>query len=82
RFSPSDHVRKLSTLVHGSRDRRLSETDGMLLSTLCNSTCVRSRLVVFPDENHWTFGPRTQPRVTLRGLPLLQPIHWSLYTKF
>ncbi|TRM60533.1 Alpha/Beta hydrolase protein [Schizophyllum amplum] len=56
KFSPSLFVDKWSTpqlTIHGSKDFRLPETDGIAVFHTLQQRGVPSRLVIFPDENHW-----------------------------
>ncbi|KAG6918779.1 hypothetical protein DXG01_011970 [Tephrocybe rancida] len=59
RFSPSNFVNNWSTpqlLIHGSKDYRLPETESIGAFHALQQLGVRSRLVVFPDENHWVLN--------------------------
>ncbi|TDL17751.1 alpha/beta-hydrolase [Rickenella mellea] len=56
KFSPSNFVHKWSTpqlLIHGSKDYRLPETESIGAFHALQQLGIPSRLVVFPDENHW-----------------------------
>ncbi|KAH0586242.1 Dipeptidyl-peptidase 5 [Termitomyces sp. J132] len=56
KFSPSNFVNNWSTpqlLIHGSKDYRLPETESIGAFHALQQRGIRSRLVVFPDENHW-----------------------------
>ncbi|KXN88269.1 Dipeptidyl-peptidase 5 [Leucoagaricus sp. SymC.cos] len=58
-YSPSNFVHKWSTpqlLIHGSKDYRLPETDGIGAFHALQELGVPSRLVIFPDENHWVLN--------------------------
>lgn len=58
-FSPSNFVHKWSTpqlLIHGSKDYRLPETESIAAFHALQQRGIRSRLVVFPDENHWVLN--------------------------
>jgi dipeptidyl aminopeptidase/acylaminoacyl peptidase len=58
-YSPKNYVHKWGTpqlIVHGSRDFRLPETEGIGAWHALRERGVKSRLVVFPDENHWVLG--------------------------
>ncbi|KAJ3574713.1 hypothetical protein NP233_g1571 [Leucocoprinus birnbaumii] len=55
-YSPSNYVHKWSTpelVIHSSKDYRLPETEGIAAFHALQQLGVPSRLVIFPDENHW-----------------------------
>ncbi|KAJ7189841.1 Alpha/Beta hydrolase protein [Mycena pura] len=55
-FSPSNYVHKWSTpqlTIHGSKDYRIGETEGISCFHALQQLGVPSRLLIFPDENHW-----------------------------
>ncbi|KAG7088324.1 hypothetical protein E1B28_012333 [Marasmius oreades] len=55
-YSPSNYVKNWSTpqlLIHGSKDYRLPETESIGAFHALQQLGIPSRLVVFPDENHW-----------------------------
>lgn len=59
KFSPSNFVHKWSTpqlLIHGSKDYRLPETESIGAFHALQQLEIPSRLVVFPDENHWVMN--------------------------
>ncbi|TFK52466.1 alpha/beta-hydrolase [Heliocybe sulcata] len=59
KFSPVNFVHKWSTpqlTIHGSKDYRLPETDGIGAFHALQERGVPSRLVIFPDENHWVMN--------------------------
>ncbi|KAK2465265.1 hypothetical protein APHAL10511_002619 [Amanita phalloides] len=59
KYSPSNFVEKWSTpqlLIHGSKDYRLPETESIGAFHALQQLGVPSRLVVFPDENHWVLN--------------------------
>ncbi|EPQ54580.1 alpha/beta-hydrolase [Gloeophyllum trabeum ATCC 11539] len=59
KFSPVNFVHKWSTpqlTVHGSKDYRLPETDGIGAFHALQGRGIPSRLVIFPDENHWVLN--------------------------
>ncbi|KAF8645180.1 hypothetical protein AX16_008007 [Volvariella volvacea WC 439] len=56
KYNPSNLVHKWSTphlLIHGSKDYRLPDTEGIGAFHALQQLGVPSRLVIFPDENHW-----------------------------
>jgi len=65
RWSPSQQVArwKTPTLVsHGALDYRVTLTQGLSTFTALQRRGIESRLVVFPDENHWILKPRNSRR--------------------
>jgi dipeptidyl aminopeptidase/acylaminoacyl peptidase len=60
-FNPADHVKDWKTpmlVIHGGNDYRIPETQGMAAFTAAQRRGVASRLIVFPDENHWVLKPQ------------------------
>jgi dipeptidyl aminopeptidase/acylaminoacyl peptidase len=60
RFNPAAHVEKWRTpmlVTHGEKDFRVPYTQGIATFTALQRLGVESRLVVFPDENHWVLKP-------------------------
>jgi dipeptidyl aminopeptidase/acylaminoacyl peptidase len=60
RHNPLDHVAKWKTpmlVVHGSKDYRVVETQGMATFTALQRRGIPSRFLSFPDENHWVLKP-------------------------
>jgi dipeptidyl aminopeptidase/acylaminoacyl peptidase len=45
-------------VVHGGRDYRVPDTHGFELWQTLQNRGVRSRLVYYPDENHWVLKPQ------------------------
>jgi dipeptidyl aminopeptidase/acylaminoacyl peptidase len=61
KFSPERSVDKWKTpmlVIHGARDYRLVDTEGMSVFTALQRRGVPSKFVHFPDENHWVLKPR------------------------
>ncbi|KAF5372283.1 hypothetical protein D9757_009637 [Collybiopsis confluens] len=59
KFNPSNFVDKWGTpqlLIHGSKDYRLPETEGIGAFHVLQQQGIPSRLVIFPDENHWVLN--------------------------
>ncbi|KAI0057861.1 alpha/beta-hydrolase [Artomyces pyxidatus] len=59
KFNPTNFVDKWSTpqlVIHGSKDYRLPETDGIGAFHALKQQGVPARLVIFPDENHWVLN--------------------------
>jgi len=40
-------------VIHGGKDYRLTESEGIATFTALQRLGVKSRLLYFPDENHW-----------------------------
>jgi len=60
RHNPIDHVAKWKTpilVIHGSLDYRVVETQGLSAFTAAQRRGIPSKLVIFPDENHWVQKP-------------------------
>jgi dipeptidyl aminopeptidase/acylaminoacyl peptidase len=58
RWDPSapEHILQFDTpqlIVHSSKDYRLPESEGLALFNVLQERGVPSRLLNFPDENHW-----------------------------
>jgi len=56
RWSPNRHAKGFSTpmlILHGERDFRVPVTQGLELYGVLQAKGVPTRLVVYPDENHW-----------------------------
>ena len=59
RWSPSSYCGNWNTptlVIHGGKDYRLPETDGVAAFNALQRNGVRSRLLYFPTENHWVLG--------------------------
>ncbi|KAI0269780.1 alpha/beta-hydrolase [Gloeopeniophorella convolvens] len=59
KFNPINFVHRWSTpqlVIHGSKDYRLPETDGIGAFHALKQQDVPARLVIFPDENHWVLN--------------------------
>lgn len=60
RFNPVDHVKRWQTpmlVVHGSLDYRVPLEQGLATFTALQRRGIESRLLHFPDENHWVLSP-------------------------
>ncbi len=58
--NPVNYVDRWKTpmlVIHGSLDYRIPETQGLGAFTALQRRGIPSRLVVFPDENHWVLSP-------------------------
>lgn len=65
RWSPSQHVKNFRTptlVIHGEQDHRVPLEQGLGMFTALQRRGVPSRLVVFPDENHWVLKPANSVR--------------------
>ncbi|KZV95473.1 alpha/beta-hydrolase [Exidia glandulosa HHB12029] len=59
KFNPARLVGKWTTpmlIVHGSKDFRLPDTEGISAFQALQRRKIKSRLVIFPDENHWVLN--------------------------
>ena len=59
--NPVDHVdqwRVPTLVVHGGRDFRVVDTEGLSTFTALQRRGVPSKLLYFPDENHWVLKPQ------------------------
>ncbi|HEY7409528.1 MAG TPA: S9 family peptidase [Vicinamibacteria bacterium] len=60
KHNPVDHVGKWKTptlVIHGGRDYRVVETQGMATFTALQRRGIPSQFLHFPDENHWVLKP-------------------------
>jgi dipeptidyl aminopeptidase/acylaminoacyl peptidase len=60
KFNPADHVTKWKTpmlVIHGALDYRVPYSQGLATFTALQRQGVESRLLYFPDENHWILKP-------------------------
>jgi dipeptidyl aminopeptidase/acylaminoacyl peptidase len=60
RFNPAHHVKKWRTpmlVIHGEQDFRVPDTQGIATFTALQRLGIKSRLLYFPDENHWVLKP-------------------------
>ncbi len=58
--NPIDYVKNWKTpmlVVHGGRDYRIPDTQGMSVFTALQRRGIPSRFLYFPDENHWVLKP-------------------------
>jgi dipeptidyl aminopeptidase/acylaminoacyl peptidase len=61
KHNPIDHVAKWKSpilVIHGALDYRVVDTQGMASFTAAQRLGVPSRLLYFPDENHWVLKPK------------------------
>jgi len=60
RWNPRESVTSFKTptlVIHGERDYRVPLEQGLAMFTALQRQGVPSRLLVFPDENHWVLKP-------------------------
>jgi dipeptidyl aminopeptidase/acylaminoacyl peptidase len=60
RWTPSAHVKNFKTptlVIHGELDYRVPLEQGLSMFSALQRRGVPSRLLVFPDENHWVLKP-------------------------
>jgi len=58
--NPIDHVHRWKTpmlVIHSGRDYRVVDTQGISTFTALQRRGIPSRLLYFPDENHWVLKP-------------------------
>ena len=61
RWNPVNHVARWKTpmlVITGEKDFRIPYTQGLASFTALQRQNIPSKLVVFPDENHWVLKPR------------------------
>ena len=61
RFNPVNHVSEWKTpmlVVQGDLDYRIPTAQGLSTFTALQRRGIESRLIVFPDENHWVLKPQ------------------------
>ncbi|WP_136161145.1 prolyl oligopeptidase family serine peptidase [Sphingomonas flavalba] len=61
KWNPVNHVTAWKTpmlIIHGEKDFRIPYTQGIAAFTAAQRRAVPSRLVVYPDENHWILKPK------------------------
>lgn len=61
RFNPANHVNNWSDpmlVIQGDRDFRVPTTQALSTFTALQRRGIESRMVVFPDENHWVLKPQ------------------------
>ncbi|MBI2974718.1 MAG: S9 family peptidase, partial [Deltaproteobacteria bacterium] len=65
RWSPDQHIAKWKTpmlVIHGGKDYRLADTEGMSTFTALKRKGVPARFLYFPEENHWVLKPLNSKR--------------------
>lgn len=65
KFNPVNHVanwNKPMLVIHGVRDYRIPYAQGLSAFTALQRKGIPSRLLIFPDENHWVLKPNNSIR--------------------
>ncbi|BGP41242.1 Dipeptidyl-peptidase 5 [Rhodotorula kratochvilovae] len=65
RWSPHNHIKRWKTpqlVIHGSKDYRLVESEGLSVFNTLQRLGVPSRLLIFPSENHWVLNPQNSKK--------------------
>ena len=60
KVSPASYVSEWNTptlVIHGGKDFRVPETEGIATFTALQRRGVKSKFLYFPDENHWVLKP-------------------------
>jgi len=60
KFNPAYHVANMKTpqlIIHGSTDYRIPDVSGFGMFTALQRKGIESRLIRFPEENHWVVNP-------------------------
>ena len=61
KHNPVDHVDKWKVpilVVHGGKDYRVNDSEGLATFTAAQRRGIPSKLLYFPDENHWVQKPQ------------------------
>jgi dipeptidyl aminopeptidase/acylaminoacyl peptidase len=61
KWNPVNHVAKWKTptlVIHGEKDYRIPYSQSLAAFTALQQQGVESKLLVFPDENHWVLKPK------------------------
>jgi len=61
RWSPMNHVQNWRTpmlVIHGEKDFRIPYSQSLAMFNALQRRGIPSRLVVYPDENHWILKPK------------------------
>ena len=60
KFNPANYVSEWRTpmlVIHGARDYRVPDAQGIATFTALQRRGIESKLLFFPDENHWVLKP-------------------------
>jgi dipeptidyl aminopeptidase/acylaminoacyl peptidase len=55
--NPHSNVLSSNCSIHGEKDYRLTVNEGISMFTALQRQGVPSKLLYFPDENHWVLKP-------------------------
>ena len=61
RWNPVNHLNNWKTpmlVIHGEKDFRIPYSQGLAAFTALQRKNIPSRLLIFPDENHWVLKPK------------------------
>ncbi|WP_397577738.1 alpha/beta fold hydrolase [Sphingorhabdus sp.] len=61
KWNPVNHVAKWKTptlVIHGEKDYRIPYSQSLAAFTALQQQGVESKLLIFPDENHWVLKPK------------------------
>ena len=61
KWNPVNHVTKWKTptlVIHGEKDYRIPYSQSLAAFTALQQQGVESKLLIFPDENHWVLKPK------------------------
>ncbi|GAA5948827.1 hypothetical protein JCM3765_003916 [Sporobolomyces pararoseus] len=61
KWNPANFIKNWKTpqlVIHGSKDYRLVESEGLGVFNTLQRLGIPSRLLIFPSENHWVLNPR------------------------
>jgi dipeptidyl aminopeptidase/acylaminoacyl peptidase len=65
RFNPAEHVARWKSpmlVIHGALDYRIPDSHSFGAFTALQRRSIPSRLLHFPDENHWVLKPKNSIR--------------------
>ncbi|KAK9432477.1 Alpha/Beta hydrolase protein [Lipomyces doorenjongii] len=78
KFNPMNRMYHWATphfIVHNAKDYRLPESEGLLAFNVLQELGVPSKLLHFPDENHWVLKPENSRRWHKEIFEFIN--HWS-----
>lgn len=82
RWNPANFVQNWKTptlVIHSDKDYRLPVTEGLSTFTVLQRKGIPSRLVYFPDENHWVLKAANSLRWHAEVLNWIQK--WTAHPK-
>ncbi|KAK9479501.1 Alpha/Beta hydrolase protein [Lipomyces japonicus] len=65
KYNPLNRIHKWATphfIIHNAKDYRLPESEGLIAFNILQTKGVPSKLLHFPDENHWILKPENLRR--------------------